>query len=92
MAKNDYAARYTKPELRERLKEKIRKGAKGGRAGQWSARKSQLLAVEYQREGGGFKDDPGQARAANRLRRWSKQEKETGDGATRARDGKKTAV
>ena len=40
-------ANYTKPALREKLKEKITAGDKGGRPGQWSARKAQLLATEY---------------------------------------------
>ncbi len=38
---------YTNPELRERLKNKILSGEKGGRAGQWSAIKAMMLAKEY---------------------------------------------
>jgi len=49
------AGNYTKPTLRKRLFEKIKSGTKGGRAGQWSARKAQLLASEYKRQGGGYK-------------------------------------
>lgn len=45
---------YDKPELREKLKTKIMKGVKGGRAGEWSARKAQLLAHEYEAAGGGY--------------------------------------
>ncbi len=45
---------YTKPQLRERLKKKIMAGSKGGKAGQWSARKAQLLAAEYKKAGGGY--------------------------------------
>ena len=45
---------YTKPELRERLKRQIMAGDKGGRPGQWSARKAQLLAAEYRKAGGGY--------------------------------------
>ena len=37
-------AEYTDPALRERLKAEITAGDKGGRPGQWSARKAQLLA------------------------------------------------
>ena len=44
---------YTKPELRERLKRKIMAGGRGGRPGQWSARKAQMLSQEYKSEGGG---------------------------------------
>jgi hypothetical protein len=50
------AGNYTKPAMRERLFKKIKAGTKGGKAGQWSARKSQLLAREYKAAGGGYKD------------------------------------
>ena len=46
---------YTKPELRERLKARIKAGSKGGKPGQWSARKAQLLAKAYKEKGGGYK-------------------------------------
>jgi hypothetical protein len=49
------AGNYTKPSLRKRLFEKIKAGTKGGKAGQWSARKAQLLAKEYKAAGGGYK-------------------------------------
>jgi hypothetical protein len=49
------AGNYTKPTLRKRLFEQIKAGSKGGRPGQWSARKAQLLAVEYKKQGGGYK-------------------------------------
>ena len=49
------AGNYTKPTLRKSLFSKIKAGTKGGRAGQWSARKAQLLASEYKRQGGGYK-------------------------------------
>ena len=49
------AGNYTKPTLRKRLFERIKRGTKGGKAGQWSARKAQLLASEYKKAGGGYK-------------------------------------
>ena len=49
------AGNYTKPTMRKRLFERIKAGTKGGKAGQWSARKAQLLAAEYKRKGGGYK-------------------------------------
>jgi len=49
------AGNYTKPELRKRLFRKILAGTKGGNAGQWSARKAQLLAREYESAGGGYR-------------------------------------
>ena len=39
MAKQDYEEKYTHPELRERIKEEIKASSKGGKEGQWSARK-----------------------------------------------------
>ena len=50
------AGNYTKPGMRKRLFEKIKAGTKGGKAGQWSARKAQMLAKEYKAAGGGYKD------------------------------------
>ena len=60
---------YTKPELRERLKSRIMAGDKGGRPGQWSARKAQLLAQQYEKAGGGYSG----ARTASQrsLSKWS---------------------
>ena len=49
------AGNYTKPTMRKRLFERIKRGTKGGSAGQWSARKAQLLAKEYKAKGGGYK-------------------------------------
>lgn len=50
------AGNYTKPEMRKRLFNKIKAAAvQGTKAGQWSARKSQLLAKEYKAKGGGYK-------------------------------------
>lgn len=49
------AGNYTKPTMRKRLFEKIKAGSKGGKAGQWSARKAQMLAKEYKAKGGGYK-------------------------------------
>ena len=46
---------YTKPTLRKRLFQQIKSGTKGGKAGQWSARKAQLLARKYKAAGGGYK-------------------------------------
>ena len=49
------AGNYTKPTMRKRLFQKIKAGSKGGRAGQWSARKAQMLARQYKAKGGGYK-------------------------------------
>ena len=47
------AGNYTKPTLRKRLFNSVKAGTKGGKAGQWSARKAQLLAKLYKAAGGG---------------------------------------
>jgi len=49
------AGNYTKPTMRKRLFNSIKAGTKGGKAGQWSARKAQLLAKQYKAKGGGYK-------------------------------------
>jgi len=54
-SKVNEAGNYTKPALRKRLFEKIKAGSKGGKAGQWSARKAQMLAKAYKEAGGGYK-------------------------------------
>ena len=49
------AGNYTKPGMRKALFKKIMAGSKGGKTGQWSARKAQMLAREYKKRGGGYK-------------------------------------
>ena len=49
------AGNYTKPGMRKTLFNKIKAGTKGGDPGEWSARKAQLLAVQYKKAGGGYK-------------------------------------
>ena len=46
---------YTKPTMRKRLFNSIKAGSKGGRPGQWSARKAQMLAKKYKAAGGGYR-------------------------------------
>lgn len=55
-SKVNEAGNYTKPGMRKELFEKIKAGSKGGDPGEWSARKAQLLAAEYKKRGGGYKD------------------------------------
>lgn len=49
------AGNYTKPTVRKRLFEKIKNGDKGGKPGQWSARKAQMLVKQYEDKGGGYR-------------------------------------
>ena len=62
---------YTKPEMRERIKDRIMAGSKGGKPGQWSARKAQLLAQEYKKQGGGYKGQKTEGQKS--LKRWGEQ-------------------
>jgi len=51
------AGNYTKPGMRKALFERIKgQATQGTAAGQWSARKAQLLAKQYKAKGGGYKD------------------------------------
>jgi hypothetical protein len=50
------AGNYTKPSMRKSLFESIKDGGKGGKPGQWSARKAQMLAQQYKAKGGGYRD------------------------------------
>ena len=54
-SKVNAAGNYTKPTMRKNLFNKIKAGTKGGKAGQWSARKAQMLAKQYKAAGGGYK-------------------------------------
>lgn len=51
------AGNYTKPELRKKIVSQVKSAATHGtKAGQWSARKAQLVAKKYKAAGGGYKD------------------------------------
>jgi len=55
-SKVNEAGNYTKPGMRKSLFERIKAGDKGGAPGQWSARKAQMLAMQYKKAGGGYRD------------------------------------
>jgi hypothetical protein len=76
-------AEYTKPKLRDRIKEKIKASDKGGKKGQWSARKSQLLTQEYEKQGGGYKGPKDKRQKS--LEKWGNEDWQTKDGEARAR-------
>lgn len=78
---------YTKPALRNRIKNRIMRGSKGGRPGQWSARKAQLVAQEYRKAGGGYRTGR-KSRRQLALRKWTKQRWRTSDNKPAERDGK----
>ena len=51
------AGNYTKPDLRKRIVSQVKAAATHGTgAGQWSARKAQLVAKKYKEAGGGYRD------------------------------------
>lgn len=68
-------SKYSKPGLRERIKNRIMKGSKGGKPGQWSARKAQLLASEYKKAGGGYRGGKGEKQKS--LEKWGKEKWQT---------------
>ena len=83
-------SKYTKPELRKKLLNKIKKGSKGGDAGEWSARKAQLLAKEYKEQGGGYRKPLGEEQKS--LKKWSSQDWMTSDTFEKKKKGKSEEV
>jgi hypothetical protein len=65
------------PKLWKRIVARIKAGSKGGRSGQWSARKAQLAVAAYKKAGGGYK---GKKSSKNKLAKWTKQKWTTSDG------------
>jgi Family of unknown function (DUF5872) len=68
---------YTKPELRERIKNQVMAGSKGGKPGQWSARKAQLVAQKYEAAGGGYTGS--KTKEQKKLSKWTKEKWQTSD-------------
>ncbi len=87
MTQDDRA--YTKPKLRKKLKDQIQAGDKGGKPGQWSARKAQLLVQQYEKQGGGYVDDGHPTASQKHLAQWGEQDWHTagGDAEARGEDG-----
>jgi hypothetical protein len=85
MASKSGEEKYTDPQLREGIKEEIRRSDKGGKEGQWSARKSQLLTREYERRGGGYRGEKDASQ--KNLQRWTGEEWQTREGGANARGG-----
>ena len=74
------------PKLWEKVKRQVTAGDKGGRKGQWSARKAQLAVQEYKRQGGGYK---GGKSKDNALAAWTKEEWGTRSGRKSAETGER---
>lgn len=69
--------KYTKPELRESIKDRVMAGSSGGKPGQWSARKAQLVAQKYEKAGGGYTG--GKGKPQKDLTKWGKEKWQTKD-------------
>jgi hypothetical protein len=70
-------AKKSNPAKWKRIVAAVKAGTKGGRAGQWSARKAQIATARYKKSGGGYK---GAKKKSNSLSKWSKQKWRTSDG------------
>lgn len=82
-------SKYTKPELRERIKDRIMASSKGGKPGQWSARRSQMLAREYEEAGGGYRGGKGEKQKS--LEKWNKEKWMTKDEYEKRKKAKSAA-
>ena len=71
------SAKKSNPAKWKRIVAAVKAGTKGGRAGQWSARKAQIATARYKKSGGGYK---GAKKKSNSLSKWSKQKWRTSDG------------
>jgi hypothetical protein len=79
-------AKKTDPDLWEKVKEEITEGDKGGKPGQWSARKAQMAVGEYKHEGGGYE---GKKSADNHLVQWGEEEWGTKSGKPSGETGER---
>ena len=76
----------TDPKLWETVKKKVTRSDKGGKPGQWSARKAQLATGEYKKEGGGYK---GAKSADNHLAQWTDEDWGTKSGRESGETGER---
>lgn len=79
---------YTKPELRKRIVASVKAGSQGGKPGQWSARKAQLVAQKYEKAGGGYSGE--KTSAQKNLSKWTKEEWRTKSGKPSTQGSKAT--
>lgn len=79
---------YTNNALRERIKARVMAGSEGGRPGQWSARKAQLVALRYRKAGGGYKKGKRPSKKQRSLKKWGREKWRTSDGKPALRGGK----
>jgi hypothetical protein len=86
ISKAKKTAKKKNPALWSRIKSAVKAGSKGGRAGQWSARKAQLAVQRYKKSGGGYK---GKKTGKTGLSRWTKQKWGTKSGKPSKKTGER---
>ena len=86
ISKAKKTAKKKNPALWSRIKSAVKAGSKGGRAGQWSARKAQLAVQRYKKSGGGYK---GKKTGKTGLSRWTKQKWGTKSGKPSRKTGER---
>ncbi len=79
-------AKKTDPKLWEKVKKDVTKSSKGGKPGQWSARKAQMATAEYKKEGGGYS---GKKADDNHLKQWTDEEWGTKSGKESGKTGER---
>lgn len=78
-------AKKKNPALWKRIVARVKAGSKGGKPGQWSARKAQLAVRLYKKEGGGYKGKKGKTS----LSKWTKQKWRTKSGKKSSETGER---
>ena len=81
-------AKRTDPKLWDTVKDELMASSKGGKKGEWSARKAQMAVQEYKRRGGGYAAD-GPAQSETDLNTWTKQEWDTKSGKPSGETGER---
>jgi hypothetical protein len=79
-------AKKTDPGLWEEVKREVTAGDRGGRKGQWSARKAQLATQAYQSRGGGYE---GEKSKENALQEWQDEDWGTRSGEKSTETGER---
>lgn len=79
-------AKKTDPQLWDKVKQEVTDGDKGGKPGQWSARKAQYAVQEYKKRGGGY---AGSKTADNHLREWTQEDWGTQSGKPSGETGER---
>ena len=79
-------AKKTDPKLWDKVKKEATQSSKGGKPGQWSARKAQMATAEYKKEGGGYE---GKKTDDNHLKQWTDEEWGTKSGKESGKTGER---